>query len=409
MSNVGPQQGRRLLRQKLKNIIGFCTFGAALLLSSCGSSSGGVGSSPPRASSERLVFLGVGLHGIFDPAVALDPASGRLWMSYSAVDPSVSWPTQNVDGVAIRLAYSDDNGKTWNDSGTVVSNFLDVNLPLAPPNNAGTWVNEVSQIIYDPGAIATERWKLLWHHYLIVNGSRRFEHGWIAMKMAGTPGGLVAAPEIKIFAGYLYDSGNNTAGGGSRSPVGGPPLIHLDTALNSALNTCVFTEPGMYASSGALYLSLQCVHLVDSNRLIVLFKCTSPCNTGSAVSWSYLGTVLQESDAAAFGYDSGFAASGMFESAGSIYLVATPVQTSGALWPDYYSGCRIFKFANIDSALLQQSGSRPTLIGSVDGTLGSFNGACNFQASANKSGMLYSELKASLTDRFQIFMSHTNF
>ena len=165
----------------------------------------------------------------------------------------------------------------------------------------------------------------------------------------------------------------------------------------------------MYASSGALYLSLQCEHLVDSNRLIVLFKCTSPCNTGSAASWSYLGTVLQKSDAAALGFDTGFAASGMFESAGSVYLVATPVQTMGAPGPDYYSGCRVFKFANIDSALLQKTGSQPTLIGSVNGTLGSFNGACNFHASANKSGMLYGEVKASLTDKFQIFMSHTNF
>ena len=216
------------MRQKLKNIIGFCTFGAALLLSSCGSSSGGVGSSPPRASSERLVFLGVGLHGIFDPAVALDSASGRLWMSYSAVDPSVSWPTQNVDGVAIRLAYSDDNGKTWNDSGTVVSNFLDVNLPLAPPNNAGTWVNEVSQIIYDSGAIAKERWKLLWHHYLIINGYRHFEHGWIAMKMASTPGGLATATEIKLFTSAGYDVGNNIPNNlGTYSPVGGPPVIQL--------------------------------------------------------------------------------------------------------------------------------------------------------------------------------------
>jgi hypothetical protein len=395
------------MQQALKQLLGTYTFGAVLLLIGCHSSSGGGSSSP--APPERIAFAGVGARGIFDPSVTLDPGNGRLWMSYSAVEASVSWPTQNVDVVATRLAYSDDNGKTWTDSATVVSNFLDVNLPLAPPNDAGTWINEVSQLIYDPGAVAAEKWKILWHHYLLVNGSRRFEHGWIAMKMASKPEDLAAAPEIKLFAGYLYDSSNNTAGGTSRSPVGGPPQIQLDTALNPALNTCVFTEPGMYASSGALYMSLQCEHLADSNRLIVLLKCTSPCNTGSAVSWSYLGTVLQKSDATAFGFDSGFAASGMFASAGSVYLVVTPAQTGGAPFPDYYSGCRVFKFSDIDSALLQKIGSQLTLIGSVDGTAGSFNGACNYHASASKSGMLYSELKTSVTDKFQIFVSHINF
>ena len=394
----------------LRNLLGIHAFAAFLLLPGCQLSSGGGSSSPAPASPERIVFAGVGAHGIFDPSVTRDPGNGRLWMSYSAVDASVSWPTQNFDSVATRLAYSDDNGRTWTESATVVSNFLDVNIPLAPPNNAGTWVNEVSQLIYDPGAVATERWKILWHHYLLVNASRRFEHGWISMKMASRPDDLAAAPEIKLFAGSLYDPGNNTAGGASGSPVGGAPLIQLDTALNTALNTCgVFTEPGLYASSGALYVSLQCEHLADANRLIVLLKCASPCNTTSAASWSYLGTVLEKSDATAFGFDSGFAAPGMFASAGSVYLVVTPVQNSGAPWPDYYSGCRVFKFADIDSGLLQKNGSQLTLMGSIEGTSGTFNGACSYHASAGNSGMLYSELKTSVSARFQIFMSNTNF
>lgn len=398
------------MRQTLKNLQGLCALGAVLLLLGCGGSSSGGGSdSPAPVFPGRIVFAGLGAHGIFDPSIAFDPGNGRLWMSYSAVDPSVSWPTQNFDVVSTRLAYSDDNGGTWTDTGSVINDFLDVTLPLAPPNDAGTWTNEVSQLIYDPGAIASEKWKLLWHHYLNINNSRRFEHGWIAMKMASAPENLATAPEIKLFGGYLYDPGNNTAGGSSRSPVGGAPLIQLDTELDPALNSCVFTEPGMYATGGALYLSLQCVHLSDSNRLIVLFKCVSPCNTGSAVSWSYLGTVLQKSDAAAFGFDSGFSAPDMFESAGSIYLVATPVQTAGAPWPDYYSGCRVFRFADIDSALLQKSGAQPTLVGSVDGMPGTFNGACDFHVSASGSGVLYSELNTSVTDRFRIFMSHKRF
>ncbi len=321
------------------------------------------------------------------------------------------WPAQNVDVVATRLAYSDDNGKTWtgSSSGAVISNYLDVSLPLASPNDAGTWINEVPQLLYDPGAISAERWKIIWHHYLIINGDRRFEHGWVAMKTASTPEGLASAPEIKLFSAAFYDSGNDTVGGGSRSPLGGAPLIALDTALNPELNTCLFTEPGMYASNDALYLSLQCAHLSDSSQLIILLKCASPCNMSSAASWSYLGTVLRPADAAALGFDTGFAAPAMFESGGSIYLAVTPAQTSGAPWASYYSGCRIFRFADIDNALLEMTGSQPTLVGSVDGTPGSFNGACGYHASASESGMLYSEVNTSVTDKFQIFISHTNF
>jgi hypothetical protein len=363
-------------------------------------------SAPPR---ERISFPGVGSHGIFDPSVTLDPGTGRLWMSYSAVDGSKRWPDQNRDAVSIRLAYSDDRGGTWTESGKAVSNFLDVTLPLNPPNDAGTWVSEVSTLVHDPGAESGERWKLLWHRYLLVNNSRRFEHGWIAMKAASRPEDLAGAPEIKLLSGYRYDPGNDTAGGGSRSPVGDPPRIQLDTALDPTLNTCVFTEPGLLASEEALYLSLLCKHLADSDSRIILLKCAGPCDTGRAGAWSYLGTVLRNSDAAAIGFDAGFSAPSLFASAGMAYLVVTPVRTAGAPWPDYYSGCRIYQFSDLDSARLRKQDSRPEIIGAWDGSAGSFNGACAFHPAASASGMLYSELAPSEVEKFRIFMSHMSF
>ncbi len=386
--------------------------GLVLFAAGCGGA-GSVAETSP--APERITIAGngtQGAHGIFDPSIALDPATGRLWMSYSSVDPSVSWPTQNHDVVSTRLAYSDDNGKIWtgSSSGGLINSFADVNIALAPPNDAGTWINEVSQLIYDPGADATQKWKLLWHHYLVINNDRRFEHGWIAMKTAATPEGLATATEVKLFAGATYDAGNDTAGGGSQSPLGGAPKIQLDTAVNAALNACLFTEPGMYATSGALYVTLHCVKSsLPIEHLTVLLKCTSPCNAESAASWSYLGTVLNDSNAAALGFDTGFSAPGIFESGGSVYLISTPVQTSGALWHDYYSGCRLYRFTNIDAAQLQLSGTQPALIASVDGTSGSFNGACAYQASSNQSGVLYSELLLTASDKFRMYMSHKNY
>ena len=407
------------MRQPLKIISRLCIFGAALLVAGCDSSSDG-GANTPTPLPERISFAGVGANGIFDPSIARDPVSGQLWMSYSAVDPSPMWSAEiaDTDAIATRLAYSDDNGKTWTDSGAIVNNFLDVNFnpPLLSPYDAGTWVNEVSQLIYDPNAIDAEKWKILWHHYLVLNRlpvdeRRLFEHGWIAMKMAATPQELATAPEIKLFAGTIYNTDNN---------VTGTPLLQLDT-LNLALKDCaVFTGPGMITEAGALYVSLQCeaFDLTVSpptrlNRLIVLLKCAGNTSAGgscgNAANWSYRGTVLQRSDADAFGFDDGFGDSGLFAAAGGMYLVVTPVQNVGAPWPAYYNGCRVFKFADIDSALLQKTGAQPTLIAAVNGTAGSFNGACAYHASASNSGMLYSELKTTVTDRFQIFMSHTNF
>ena len=246
-------------------------------------------------------------------------------------------------------------------------------------------------------------------HYLIVNNSRRFEHGWIAMKTASRPEDLAKAPEIKLFAGYLYDPGNDTAGGGSRAPVGDPPRIQLDTALDPALNTCVFTEPGMYATKDALYASLLCKHLADSDSRIVLLKCASPCQAENSGAWTHLGTILKNTDAAAFGFDGGFSAPGMFAANGKVYLVVTPVRTRGMPWPDYYSGCRVFQFSDLDSARLRMDGSRPEIIGAWDGSPGSFHGACAFHPSAGASGMLYSELAPSEVEKFRIFMSHMSF
>ncbi len=58
----------------------------------------------------------------------------------------------------------------------------DVTVQLAAPLNAGSWVNEVSSLVYDKGADEDEKWKLIWHHYLQINGDRIFEHGWFSSK-----------------------------------------------------------------------------------------------------------------------------------------------------------------------------------------------------------------------------------
>jgi hypothetical protein len=303
------------------------------------------------------------------------------------------------------LAYSNDQGATWTDMG-VVNAAQDVTIALPSPNNAGTWINEVSDLVYDPGATAGQQWKLLWHHYLMINNARQLNHGWIGLKMAATPGQLAAASEIKLFSSAGYDAVNNTQGGGSQSPLGGAPAIALDTALNAQLNGCIFTEPGMLATSSALYVSMMCGKSTTSH-LIALFKCSSPCNATNAASWSYLGSALSDADASALGYDEGFSATNLVASGGQNYLIVTPVSTTP--FDAHYNGCRVFKFTDIDTATLQRSAGIPTAIASVNGSAGSFNGACTYLPGASKAGILYSELVRTPSIQFKIFSSGINF
>ena len=68
-----------------------------IILTVCLSLSYGCGSSSPdnpaptftlSPSPERITFSGTGTLGIFDPSITRDPATGRLWMSFSSIDNS---------------------------------------------------------------------------------------------------------------------------------------------------------------------------------------------------------------------------------------------------------------------------------------------------------------------------------
>src|SRR5687768_8680405 len=55
-------------------------------------------------AQQRALLPNIGTRGVFDPSITEDPATGRLWMSYSSFDAS----THSRWGIGVRLAYSDD-------------------------------------------------------------------------------------------------------------------------------------------------------------------------------------------------------------------------------------------------------------------------------------------------------------
>ncbi len=360
--------------------------------SSGGYSAGASISAVPNPSGPvQITFAGVGggggSRGIFDPSLAVDPASGRIWMSYSEVLDSPMWPGQNA-WIQTRLAYSDDAGLGWTDSGNVVNAALDVTLPAAAPNNAGTWVNEVSTLVHDPSAPTDERWKLMWHRYLAINGVRAFNHGWMALRTAPDPSGPWSA-ERKLFVGSLYDPADDA--------IIGPPevqlhLLHPD--LNSGI---VFSEPGMLVNSDGLYVSVLAADGTTAAGRVVLVRLPT-----GGTSWEYMGTFLvNATDGPALGYD-GLSAPALYEQDGDYNLIVTP-QTA-----EFYSGTLSFRITDLNAATIEREAGVPRSFFTHFGASGSFNGASAYLPEATASGLIYSEAQAVAPIVFEIYASRRN-
>jgi len=85
------------------------------------------------------------------------------------------------------------------------------------------------------------------------------------------------------------------------------------------------------------------------------------------------------------------------------YLLVTPTEADG------YRGCFAFKIANLDSATLDRgAGGVATLQQSLQGTAGSFNGACGYTESNTTLGIVYSELFPGTPPQFRILPSNQN-
>ncbi len=404
------------------------SFSLLLSLSACG---GGSSNTPPPGTPapEQLTITGSpGDLGMFDPSVTRDPATGYMWMSYSSVNTSPNYSPLVYWAVSIRLAYSDDNGVTWQDAGEISpaverTDFgpMTYTTPQIPANSSGIWQSETSSLVYDPGAPAGQEWKLIWFQYLHADQSSLYgDFSWIALKMASTPQGLAAATPVKLFAGVGLQPTNTTTTAPVFSPIGTAPAIQLNVDLTqtsgpslSELNTCVFVEPGLLATNSTLYMSIYCADastvatLGYATQYVVHFSCASPCNITSTASWKYLGRLLTPADAQAVTSDNHFQAPALIEKNGKTYLTVTPVDiTSGV--DDRYNGCRVYEFVDINSNQLLRSGGNLVELGRVYGDTGTHHGACD-TFNGLSGGLLLSQLKTPGTaDMFSIYKSQVS-
>jgi len=389
-----------------RNLLFILLLGA--LLAGCGGSNPTTPPPDTNPPATEVTFTNVGSTGIFDPSVTYDPDNMRLWMSYSYVEPSIYFNTDQHLGVGIRLAYSDDNGASWTDAGVVVSEYRDQTVgPLPSVNPAlnisassnGTWKSEMSSLVYDANAPVNERWKIIWIQYLKANGVAYWvDYSWVAMKMAATPADLASASPVKLFGGKFIQADGELSGAPAYSPIAGPAQIALDADITNAisgadpteLDLCVWAEPDLLSDASGLHLIVTCQYLSGANpdSYVVMFSCSDPCDMTQAASWTYKGHILTPAMATNIGHKN-YSAADLSMKGGIYYLTATPVRDVAA---GAYDGCRVYQFDDFANAsLLQNAGSLVEVL-RYDGLTNVHNGACSAHEEMTQ-GILHSQVR----------------
>ncbi len=353
-----------------------------------------------------------GAFGIFDPSFASVKSNATrtpIYMAYSTVSPSYHWPTEHPHVVQTRLAVSRDGGENFVGLAQRVNAAFDdpdqsiVDSKLFGGARAVTWQHEVPALVFVPQAPRSERWQLFWHQYPLIDGERSFEFGWIAHKSAANPEQLYLQRATKLFVGSGY-----AASTADQLKYGGPPRSALNETHGDLVDCVAFTEPGVIAANGSLFLILRCAagDSSDAGRLIVLENAAGV--SAAAGNWRYAGTLLDDRrDAELLGtgeWDfSGFGAPDLFQirATGQIYLVATPVRPGG--WPAY-RGCMVFSVVDLATARIQRDGATPRLAAVSNGDAGLHSGACAYLESRGLSAaLIQGQVYPESIDRFRLY------
>ena len=319
-----------------------------------------------------------GNNGAYDATVATDPQSGRVWMIYSGVELE-----EGHSRVSTHLAYSDDGGACW--SYAAIINASEVVQPAKYPlafakASAVYWQHEVPSIVFDPYAPQNERWRILWHRYLHVddnipgNEDRKFTYGWIGTKTAADPRGLTSAPEQKLFSSFGYQLTPEIEAYNDAEI--GLPQLKLDDISPELTDAVAYTEPGMVALDGDLYVSM--VHRSIASGKVVLIKLDH-----SSQNWQYVATPLTDQDARDLNPAwRSFSATDLFAIDDRAYLLASPVIT-------LYEGTLLFELDLKTGLIKKDEAGLPEVIYAMGKTPGVIqSGVATFDPGLTASGIL---------------------
>ena len=332
-------------------------------------------------------------NGVFDPSLALDPETQRLWMAYSGVTgPAGS------GAVSTHLAYSDDQGGTWCDVGVVNASTTEPNPPDAFAGLEAKWNHETPSIAYDPGAAPQARWRLVWMRYLHIEDNnpatedRHFEHGWIGQRTAAKPEDLISSPPTKLFGASSYYSPGVAA---YNDLTDGTPELRWDS--HPQLGDClVFAEPGLLALDSKLWMAVYCARTAidGSIELIELDHATDV--------WSHRSTLLTGADGGVINPAiTGFNAPDLFMVGDTVHLLVSPVV-------ELYAGCVGYRVDRTLAVVLDADGNGADPVSGLAAPAGTVqSGACTYHEGSSL-GVIYGDTLASGV-QFQLFSTGAMF
>ncbi len=299
---------------------------------------------------EFIELAPVGDNGSYDPTLAGDPNTGRVWMVFSRV-----LGRGGSGQVSTHLSYSDDGGITWcyleeiNPSEKVALSDLPEEFATAV---SAHWSHEVPSIAYFPEAPVDQRWRMTWHRYLHVDtgiagsDNRQFANGWIATRTASDPSLLALATEEKLFSAVGYYKTPETEA--YNDEIGGKPQVLLHQLHPNLAGAIVFTETGMQAYEGNLYVSLVLGSPSAGNSVILI-------KLDQNQTWSYVNTLLTPTDAANInGQWTNFSATDLFVQNGQGYMLVSPAA-------DLYEGVLLFKIDLETGILVDEDSNGPDI------------------------------------------------
>ncbi len=343
----------------------------------------------------RLPGLGWSpFYGYGDPSIRQDPASGRLWLSYSylGIHP---WPSPEF-GVSIHLASSGDGGASWRFDRELAPS--EGELDPAPPGGLGVSVHEVSTLAPLERAGAT-RWFGMHLRYFQPFGreDRRPNSIHFRLSRANRPRGLGRGPEARLGAPFTHPAWR--------------PDLDLST-LDPELGRCsLWTEPALYALDETLYLVAQCLVIDprtgarDADAEFLGVFATDGRGPITDLDWSWRGRLTGRRDARALGGHVLTQADVARARDGSLLLLVTPKRLAPR---DRHLGCRALELESLDPPRLRRDpAGRPIVradIRSSDST-GLGPGLCAYDP-ASSTGVLFVRTEIDLSIPRIIFRLH---
>ena len=275
--------------------------------------------------------------GLGDPSLRADPKSGAIWLSYSYVSTEVgpgSAPGKPIldIGVSIRLARSDDGGKSFR-----LVRKLWTAEPERYEGRDGLSGHEVSTISPTSGG-----WAALALRYFNPWGNDndfRPDSFHFEMIEAAQPERLAA-----VSARF----------GGPLTAPSWQPFVDLSRLAGVGGACPIWTEPALFEDRGVLYLLAQCKTPQDERQgFLGVFA-------RRAGAWRWLGRIAGLTEAQAFGANELTQADLARSREGGLLLIATPNVAHGR--DEHHLGCAVLGVASLDPPALARDAAGEPLV-----------------------------------------------